>query len=59
MQFTGIANPFGTDAYEPISFEARRTTTYYKSMRLDKKPNARRRAPKPLSQTVANFLLTF
>lgn len=59
MQFNGIANPFGTDVFE-IPTSTQTPTYYYKGVRLNTKPVARRiRAPKPLSATVANFLLTF
>lgn len=58
MMFAGIDNPFGASAYEPTRFDTPRTTVYYKTMRLEKKPSARR-APKPPSHYLKNFLLTF
>lgn len=60
MLFIGIDNPFGAHAFEPISFTTPKTTVYYKTMRLEKKPTVRLpRAPKPLSHTIKNFLLTY
>jgi hypothetical protein len=56
--FADVANPFGTDAFTaPASTP--RTTTYYKSMRLVKKPALRMpSAPKPLSHHIKNLLLS-
>lgn len=60
MQFAGIDNAFGTDAFAPVSFTTPKTTVYYKTMRLEKKPTVRLpRAPKPPSQHLKNFLLNF
>lgn len=59
MQFAGIENPFGASAFDPTYF-APKTTVYYKTVRLEKKPSRRvPRAPKPLSHHLKNFLLTF
>jgi hypothetical protein len=58
MQFTGIANPFGTEAFEPVVNTSPRTTTYYRGMRLEGRPTARKiPAPKPLSHYLKTLLL--
>jgi hypothetical protein len=54
--FADLANPFGATAFEPVATP--KTTVYYKTMRLGGRP-ARRPAPKPLSQIVTTFLLTY
>lgn len=56
MQFAHVENAFGTDAFAPAG-PAPVSTTYYRSMRLQSKPGARR-APK-LLPAVKNFLLTY
>lgn len=57
--FTDITNAFGTDAYSPAAIQTPSKTFYYKGLRLDKMPVRVPRAPKPLSQTVKHFLLTY
>lgn len=59
MQFAGIENPFGTAAFIPAGIDTPSRTLYYKGLRLNKMPVEIKRAPKPLSHTVKNFLLTY
>jgi hypothetical protein len=58
MQFAGIPNPFGTNVFEP-TLPAGSSTLYYKGMRLHKRPVRIPAAPKPLTETVTNFLLNY
>ena len=60
MQFADVVNPFGAAAFEPAGVPATSKTYYYKGQRLEGKPAPRTlRAPKPLSHTIKNFLLTY
>jgi hypothetical protein len=57
--FTDLANPFGANAYDPTAVQKPAQTLYYKGLRLAKTPVRVPRAPKPLSQTVRDFLLNY
>jgi hypothetical protein len=60
MQFADVTNPFGTAAFDAAGLPSKTPTYYYKGQRLERKPKPRHRAaPKPLTHTVKNFLLTY
>lgn len=60
MQFAGINNAFGVQAFDPAAYETPQPTYYYKGQRLTRKPAVRiPAAPKPLSTTIKNFLLNY
>lgn len=58
MQFAGIDNPFGTAAFEPVVWPMPELQNK-KLMREVKRSIRVSRAPKPPSQILKNFLLTY
>lgn len=58
MQFVGIDNPFGSAAFEPVAYPMPELQNK-KLMREVKRSLRVPRAPKPLSRTIKNFLLTY
>jgi hypothetical protein len=60
MQFAGIHNVFGVQAFNPAAYEEPQPTYYYKGQRLVRKPVVRiPAAPKPLSTRLKNLLLDY
>ncbi len=60
MQFAGIHNAFGVQAFNPAAYEQPQPTYYYKSQRLTRKPVVKiPAAPEPLSTRLKNFLLAY
>lgn len=60
MQFAGVHNAFGVQAFNPAAYSEPQPTYYYKGQRLERKPVVKiPAAPRPLSTTIRNFLLNF
>lgn len=60
MQFAGIHNAFGVQAFDPAAYEQPQPTYYYKGQRLTRKPAIKiPAAPKPLSTRLRSLLLDY
>ena len=53
--FTDLANPFGTAAFEKVAYPM----SELQNKKLVRQAKRSLRAPKPLSRTVRDFLLTY